>query len=72
MNSPAVYLQFGFIQISLANLLVIVLLIVVFMLAVALRRPEKQRLSTLESLPMPVEEDREADERETTEPEVRS
>jgi hypothetical protein len=72
VNSPAVYLHFGFILISLANLLVIVLLIVVFMLAVALRRPDKQRLSTLEALPMPGEEDREADERETAKQEVRS
>ncbi len=73
MNSPAVYLQFGFIQISLANLLVIVLLIVVFVLAVALRRPEKQRLSTLESVPTPVEEEvQEADVREMAEQEVRS
>ncbi|HEY6540535.1 MAG TPA: hypothetical protein VIZ18_06340 [Ktedonobacteraceae bacterium] len=72
MNSPAVYLHFGFILISLANLLVIVLLIVIFMLAVALRRPEKQRLSTIESLPMSVEEGREADERETAKQEVRS
>jgi len=49
MNSPAIYLHFGFLLISLANLLVIALLIVVFVLAVALRRPEKQRLSTLEA-----------------------
>ncbi len=49
MNSPAIYLHFGFLLISLANLLVIALLIVIFMLAVALRRPEKQRLSTLEA-----------------------
>ena len=48
MNGPAQYLHFGFILISVANLLVIALLIVVFLLAVALRRPEKQRLSTLE------------------------
>ena len=41
MNDPAQYLHFGFILISLANLLVIVLLIVVFALAVALRLPEK-------------------------------
>ena len=72
MNSPAVYLQFGFVQISVANLLVIVLLIVVFVLAVALRRPEKQRLSTLASVPTPGEEGREADERATAEAEVRS
>ena len=49
MNSPAQYLHFGFILISLANLLVIALLIVVFLLAVALRRPEKHHLSTLEA-----------------------
>ena len=51
MNGPAQYLHLGFILISLANLIVIVLLIVVFALAVALRRPEKQRLSTLEASP---------------------
>jgi uncharacterized membrane protein len=50
MNGPAQYLHFGFILISLANLLVIVLLIVIFVLAVSLRRPEKHRLSTLETL----------------------
>jgi hypothetical protein len=71
MNGPAQYLHVGFILISLANLLVIALLIVVFLLAVALRRPEKQRLSTIEDLPTPVEEGREADERETAEQEVR-
>lgn len=49
MNSPAQYLQFGFISISLANLLVIVLLIVVFILAVTLRRPEKQYIPTIEA-----------------------
>lgn len=48
MNGPAQYLQIGFIVISMANLIVIALLILVFALAVALRRPEKQRLSTLE------------------------
>ncbi|HLX40453.1 MAG TPA: hypothetical protein VKR42_07970 [Ktedonobacteraceae bacterium] len=53
MNGPAQYLHFGFILISLANLLVIVLLIVVFLLAVALRRPEKQRISTLEAETLP-------------------
>jgi uncharacterized membrane protein len=51
MNGPAQYLHFGFILISLANLLVIVLLIVIFVLAVALRKPEKQRISTLETAP---------------------
>lgn len=48
MNGPAQYLHFGFILISTTNLLVIALLIVVFLLAVALRPPEKQPLSTLE------------------------
>jgi len=51
MNGPALYLHFGFILISVANLIVIALLIVVFALAVALRRPERQRLSTLEARP---------------------
>lgn len=49
MNSPAQYLHVGFLLISLTNLLVIALLIVVFVLAVALRQPEKQRLSTIEA-----------------------
>ena len=53
MNGPAQYLHIGFILISLANLIVIALLIVVFALAVALRRPEKQRLSTLEAVQHP-------------------
>ena len=51
MNGPAQYLHLGFILISLANLLVIALLIVVFVLAVALRPPDKQHLSTLEATP---------------------
>jgi hypothetical protein len=73
MNGPAVYLHVGFILISLANLLVIALLIVVFVLAVALRRPEKQRLSTLEALPTtPGEAGREVDERATAEQEVQA
>jgi large-conductance mechanosensitive channel len=55
MNGPAQYLHFGFILISLANLLVIALLIVVFVLAVALRRPERQHLSTLEEVAPPEE-----------------
>lgn len=55
MNDPAQYLHFGFILISLANLLVIALLIVVFVSAVALRPPEKQRLSTLEAVAQPAE-----------------
>ena len=55
MNGPAQYLHFGFLLISLANLFVIALLIVVFLLAVALRRPEKQHLSTIEAVPSPDE-----------------
>ena len=49
MDSPAQYLQWGFIQISLANLVVIALMVAVFALAVLARRPEKGRLSTLEA-----------------------
>jgi hypothetical protein len=56
MGGPAQYLQAGFILISVANLVVIVLLIVVFVLAVTLRRPEKSRISTIEAVPIPVEQ----------------
>jgi large-conductance mechanosensitive channel len=55
MNDPAQYLHFGFILISVANLVVIALLIVVFVLAVALRRPERQHLSTIEAVAHPDE-----------------
>jgi len=55
MNNPAQYLHFGIILISVANLIVIALLIAVFVLAVALRRPEKQRLSTIEAAAQPDE-----------------
>jgi hypothetical protein len=55
MNSTAQYLHFGFILISPANLIVIALLIVVFALAVALRLPEKQHLSTLAAVARPEE-----------------
>ncbi len=51
MGGPALYLHIGFILISLANLVVIALLIVVFVLAVLLRRPEKSRISTIEAAP---------------------
>ncbi len=68
MDSPAQYLHFGFILISLANLFVIALMILVFVLAVALRRPEKQRLSTIEAAP----EREEANERDLKDAEVRS
>jgi mannose/fructose/N-acetylgalactosamine-specific phosphotransferase system component IIC len=51
MAGPAQYLHLGFILISLANLMVIALLIVVFVLAVTLRRPAKQRLSPIEAAP---------------------
>ncbi len=53
MNGPAHYLHIGFILISLANLIVIALLLLVFILAVALRLPERQRLSTLEVVQPP-------------------
>jgi uncharacterized membrane protein len=51
MGGPALYVHIGFILISLANLIVIALLIVVFVLAVTLRRPEKSRVSTIEAAP---------------------
>ncbi len=51
MDGPAQYLQWGFIQISLANLIVIGLMLVVFALAVIARRREKNRTSTLEASP---------------------
>jgi hypothetical protein len=50
MGGPTQYLHIGFILISLANVIVIALLIVVFALAVTLRRPGKQRLSTIEAV----------------------
>ena len=56
MDGPAQYLQWGFIQISLANLVVIGLMIVVFALAVIARRREKNRMSTLEAN-LPVREE---------------
>jgi uncharacterized membrane protein len=52
MYGPAQYFHLGFILISLANLVVIALLIVIFMLASTLRWPEKQHLSTLEAEPV--------------------
>lgn len=51
MGGTAQYLHAGFLLISVANLIVIVLLLVVFALAVTLRRPEKSRLSTIEAAP---------------------
>jgi len=51
MGGTAQYLHAGFILISVANLVVIALLIVVFVLAVTLRRPEKSRISTIEATP---------------------
>jgi hypothetical protein len=51
MGGTAQYLHAGFILISIANLIVIALLIVVFVLAVTLRRPEKSRISTIEATP---------------------
>jgi hypothetical protein len=51
MGGTAQYLHAGFFLISIANLIVIGLLIVVFVLAVTLRRPEKTRISTIEAAP---------------------
>jgi hypothetical protein len=51
MGGPAVYLHIGFILISIANLMVIALLLVVFVLASTLRRPEKSPISTIEAMP---------------------
>jgi hypothetical protein len=48
MSGPAQYLHWGFILISVANLIVIGLLIVVFVLAVLLRRPGEPRASVLD------------------------
>jgi hypothetical protein len=48
MDGPTQYFQWGFIQISLANLIVIGLLIVVFALSVLVKWSEKNRLSTVE------------------------
>lgn len=43
MNSPAHYLHWGFILISVANLTVVVLMIVVFVLAILLPFPGSRR-----------------------------
>lgn len=48
MSGPAQYLHWGFILISVANLIVIGLLILVFVLAVLLRRPGEPRASVLD------------------------
>jgi len=53
MGDTAQYIQFGFILISAANLIVIGLLVLVFALAVLLRLPGERRVSTTE-LPVPV------------------
>ncbi len=50
MGGTAQYLHWGFILISVANLAVIGLLIVVFVLAVLLRRPGAPRGSTLDPI----------------------
>lgn len=47
MNGPAQYVHAGFFLISVANLVIIALLVMVFVLAVALRRPGEPRISTL-------------------------
>jgi len=60
LGGPAQYLHWGFILISAANLEVIGLLVVVFMLAVLLRRPGEPHLSTLENTPDASSTDEEA------------
>lgn len=65
----AQYLHFWYLLISLANLLVSgLLIVVVFILAAALQPPEKQRLSTLETVLHPGS----AGDGEVAEAEVRS
>ena len=68
MNGPAQYLHIGFILISLANLIVIALLVVIFVLAVALRRPEKQRVHEAEDRRIHANPEREDDDRRRREP----
>ncbi len=48
MGDTAQYLQFGFLVISVANLIMIGLLVVVFALAVGLRLPGERRVDTFE------------------------
>jgi hypothetical protein len=43
MNHPATYLHTGWLQISISNLLVILLMLVVFSLAVLLPFPEEKK-----------------------------
>ncbi len=50
MSDPTQYLQFGFFLITAANLTIVGLLILVFLLAVVLRPPSRQQASTLEPL----------------------
>lgn len=51
MGDTAQYVQFWFITISVANLIVIGLLIVVFIVAVVLRRPGEAHESTIVAQP---------------------
>ena len=51
MGGTAQYLHAGFFLISIANLIVIGLLIVVFVLAVTLRGPEESPISSIEAVP---------------------
>ncbi len=50
MSDPTHYVQFGFFLITAANLAIVGLLILVFLLAVVLRPPGEQQASTLEPL----------------------
>jgi hypothetical protein len=42
LNHPGHYIHWGFIQISVANLIVIILMVVVFVLAIALPFPRRK------------------------------
>jgi hypothetical protein len=56
MGDTTQYVQFGFILITVTNLIIIGLLILVFALAVVLRRPGVQQVSIIEPLPTQVAE----------------
>ncbi len=51
MNAPTQYIHAGIIVISIANLIVIALLLVVFALAVIARRPGEHRVPTIDFMP---------------------
>ncbi len=51
MGDTTQYIQFGFLTITVANLIVIGLLVLVFALAVLLRGPGERQVSIIEPLP---------------------